>query len=62
MFSKVLFGIILAMGLGGYVYFKTTQGTIQELQAQLQTQAGVISHSKLDRRNKSVLSKHFRLI
>ena len=43
MFSKVLFGIILAMGLGGYVYLKTTQGTIQELQAQLQTQAGVIS-------------------
>src|SRR5210317_2380814 len=43
MFSKVLFGIIVAMGGVGYIYFQTTQGQIADLNAQLQTQAGVIT-------------------
>jgi len=43
MFSKVLFGIIVAMGGVGYIYFQTTQGQIADLNVQLQTQAGVIT-------------------
>lgn len=43
MFSKVLFGIIVAMGATGYLYYKTTESKIADMNAQLQTQAGVIT-------------------
>ena len=43
MFSKVLFGVILAMGLTGYVYYTASENKIAGLNAQLQTQAGVIT-------------------
>ena len=43
MFSKVLFGIIVAMGATGYLYYKTTESKIADMNSQLQTQAGVIT-------------------
>lgn len=43
MFSKVLFGIIVAMGAGGYIYYQATESKLADMNAQLQTQAGVIT-------------------
>ena len=42
MFSKVLFGVIVAMGLTGYLYYQTTESKIADMNAQLQTQAGLL--------------------
>lgn len=43
MFSKVLFGIIVAMGGVGYIYYQASESKLADLNAQLQTQAGVIT-------------------
>ena len=42
MFSKILIGVIVAMGAAGYLYFQVTESKMGDMQAQLQTQAGVI--------------------
>ena len=43
MFSKMLLGVVAAMGVTGYLYYKATGAQIADLNAQLQTQAGVIT-------------------
>lgn len=43
MFSKVLFGIIVAMGGVGYIYYQASESKLADMNAQLQTQAGVIT-------------------
>ena len=43
MFSKMLLGVVAAMGVTGYLYYKATGSQIADLNAQLQTQAGVIT-------------------
>jgi hypothetical protein len=43
MFSKVLFGIIVAMGGVGYLYYQASESKLADMNAQLQTQAGVIT-------------------
>lgn len=43
MISKLLFGIIVAMVGFGYVYYQATEGKLADLNAQLQTQAGLIT-------------------
>lgn len=43
MFSKMLLGVVAAMGVTGYLYYKATGAQIADLNTQLQTQAGVIT-------------------
>jgi hypothetical protein len=43
MLSKLLFAFIVAGAGVGYIYFQTTESKIADMQAQLQTQAGVIT-------------------
>lgn len=43
MLSKLLFAFIIAGAGVGYIYFQTTESKIADMQAQLQTQAGVIT-------------------
>lgn len=39
MFSKILLGVILAMGVGGYIYYNTTETKINTLEARAIQQA-----------------------
>jgi uncharacterized protein HemX len=39
MFSKILLGVILAMGAGGYIYYNTTETKINTLEARAIQQA-----------------------
>lgn len=41
--SKVLMGAILALGVGGYLYYLESQRTIQGLRADLQTQQNLVN-------------------
>jgi Tfp pilus assembly protein PilO len=43
MFSKILFGVIVAMSAFGFVYYQTTEGTLAELRAEIGTQQNVIN-------------------
>jgi hypothetical protein len=43
MLSKLLFAFIVAGAGVGYIYFQTTESKMADMQAQLQTQAGVIT-------------------
>tara|TARA_B100000085_G_scaffold151064_1_gene137253 strand:- start:47 stop:451 length:405 start_codon:yes stop_codon:yes gene_type:complete len=43
MFSKMLLGVIAAMGVTGYLYYMASESKIANMNAQLQTQAGVIT-------------------
>ena len=43
MFSKMLLGVIAAMGVTGYLYYMSSESKIANMNAQLQTQAGVIT-------------------
>ena len=43
MFSKMLLGVIAAMGMTGYLYYMASESKIANMNAQLQTQAGVIT-------------------
>ncbi len=45
--SKVLLGVTLTMGVGAYFYYKDTQGTIQNLQAEIQSQQNLINGFEL---------------
>lgn len=47
MLSKVLLGVTLTMGVGGYIFYKDTQGTIQNLQAEIQSQQNIINGFEL---------------
>jgi len=43
MFSKMLLGVVAAMGVTGYLYYMASESKIASMNAQLQTQAGVIT-------------------
>lgn len=43
MFSKMLLGVVAAMGVTGYLYYMASESKIANMNAQLQTQAGVIT-------------------
>jgi hypothetical protein len=43
MFSKILLGVVLAMGAGGYIYYNTTETKINTLEARAITQANEIN-------------------
>lgn len=43
MLSKLLFAFIIAGAGVGYIYYQTTESKMADMQAQLQTQAGVIT-------------------
>ena len=45
--SRVLLGVTLTMGVGGYFFYKDTQGTIQNLQAEIQSQQNIINGFEL---------------
>lgn len=47
MISKVLVGIILTMGVGGYVYYTKTELTIENLRTDLQTQQNIVTGFEL---------------
>jgi len=47
MISKVLLGIILTMGVGGYVYYTKTELTIENLRTDLQTQQNIVTGFEL---------------
>lgn len=45
--SRVLLGVTLTMGVGGYFFYKDTQGTIQNLQAEIQSKQNLINGFEL---------------
>lgn len=47
MISKVLLGVILTMGVGGYVYYTKTELTIENLRTDLQTQQNIVTGFEL---------------
>lgn len=47
MLSKILFGMLLTLGLGGYLYYNDTQDTIKTLMAEIATQQNVINAFEL---------------
>lgn len=47
MISKVLVGIILTMGVGGYIYYTKSELTIENLRADLQTQQNIVTGFEL---------------
>jgi uncharacterized protein HemX len=56
MLSKILFGVVLAMGMGGYVYYNTTETKINTLEARAIQQANENNALRLaqDEQNRTI--------